>query len=362
MKVLTICKRHPQGRDMMTRPYGRFHYLPRALAAAGDQVLQVYLGFPKHEPATDEIGGVRRVALRMAPASFPALLGRLDRIAAEFAPDWVAGLSDSWCGVLAQRVASRAGARTWLDAYDNFEAYMPWNLPLHWLWRRACARADLVTAAGPQLAALLQSHRPDGVPVAVLPMAADPAFFPRDKAVARAQLDLPAAAPLLGYVGSWTSTRGSHLILDAFHRVRATRPDARLVLSGHPPAEVVAEPGVTSVGYIADELLPVLISALDVACVVTAETSFGRYSYPAKLYEAMACGVPVVATATEPVQWILGEQSAALTAVGDADAFAARVLAALDRPVHDYPARQDWQAQADQLHRLLARVDLRPGA
>ena len=30
---------------------------------------------------------------------------------------------------------------------------MRWNLPLHWSWRRAVRVADLVTAAGPQLAA-----------------------------------------------------------------------------------------------------------------------------------------------------------------------------------------------------------------
>ncbi|MDF2444980.1 MAG: glycosyl transferase group 1 [Moraxellaceae bacterium] len=353
MKVLTICKRHPQGRDMMTRPYGRFHYLPRALAAAGDQVLQVYLGFPKHEPVTDEIDGVRRVALRMTPASFPALLGQLDRIAADFAPDWVAGLSDSWCGVLAQRVASRAAARTWLDAYDNFEAYMPWNLPLHWLWHRACARADLVTAAGPQLAALLQAHRRSGAVAAVVPMAADPAFGARPRQESRARLGLPPAAPLLGYVGSWTTTRGSHLMLDAFRAIRQQRPDACLVLSGHPPEAVTSEPGVISVGYIDDELLPVLISALDVAAVVTAETRFGSYSYPAKLYEAMACGVPVVATATGPVRFILGEDSAALTPVGDAQAFAARVLAYLERPARDYPLPSSWEEQGRLLRELL---------
>ena len=38
-------------------------------------------------------------------------------------------------------------------------------------------------------------------------------------------------------------------------------------------------------------------------------SAFGRYSYPVKLYEAMACGIPVLATATEPSKWILQNQA-----------------------------------------------------
>ena len=35
MRLLFVCKRHPQQRDLVTRPYGRFFHLPVALAALG---------------------------------------------------------------------------------------------------------------------------------------------------------------------------------------------------------------------------------------------------------------------------------------------------------------------------------------
>lgn len=354
MRLLTLCKRHPQGRDMMGRPYGRFHHLPRLLARDGDAVLQVFLGFPGHEAMVDERDGMRRISLTLAPAQLPSLWRELNTIAADFRPDWVAGFSDSWVGVLAQALAGRSGARAWLDAYDNYEAYMAWNLPLHWLWRRACARADLVTAAGPQLAARLQSHRRSGVPAQVLPMAADPAFVPHERAAARARLGLPAAAPLLGYTGGWTASRGTPLILDVLRQVRAERPEARLVLSGRPPAAALVEPGVIGVGYLPDADLPLLLSALDVACVITADTAFGRYSYPAKLYEALACGTPVVASRSAPVAWILGEDSTALAAVGDAEDFALRVLAQLRQPARHPSPPPDWETQVQRLRGWLA--------
>lgn len=360
MRILTLCKRHPQGRDMMTRPYGRFHHLPRLLAREGDVVLQVFLGFPGHDAMADECEGMRRISLTLAPAQLPGLWRELNAIASDFRPDWIAGLSDSWVGVLAQALAVRHDARAWLDAYDNYEAYMAWNLPLHWLWRRACARAELVTAAGPQLAARLQSHRHGGMPAQVLPMAADPAFVRHDRAAARASLGLPETAPLLCYAGGWTASRGTHLILDVLRRVRRERADARLVLSGHPPAEALSEPGVIGVGYLPDAELPMLLSAVDVACVVTANTGFGRFSYPAKLYEALACGTPVVASRSAPVSWILGEDSPALAEVGDAGDFARRVLAQLQHPERHPLAHEDWEAHARRLRHWLAAERIPP--
>jgi glycosyltransferase involved in cell wall biosynthesis len=257
------------------------------------------------------------------------------------------GCSDAWCGVVAARLAARTGATLALDAYDNYEAYMPWNLPLHLAWRRAIRRADVVTAAGPQLAARLDGHRRAGARRTVLvPMAADPEFRPLDRAASRSALGLPADAPLLGYFGGWAANRGTERLLPALARVRAVRPDVRLVVSGRPPADVVADPGVHAVGYVDDAQLPALVNAIDVAAVVTTPSAFGRYSYPAKLCEAMACGVAVVATATEPVRWMLGGDDAGLVPPDDTEAFAAACLAQLDRGRVDYGARPDWSTGA----------------
>src|SRR5690606_22045265 len=38
MRLFFISKRHPQQRDLLERPYGRFHHLPRLLAARGHEV------------------------------------------------------------------------------------------------------------------------------------------------------------------------------------------------------------------------------------------------------------------------------------------------------------------------------------
>ncbi|SHM29978.1 glycosyltransferase [Rhodanobacter sp. OK091] len=343
----------------MERPYGRFYHLPVALASMGHDVGVVLCGHrgrPSIRTSTDGGEWISHDIRTLGPIG---LLQRVEHEAAAFRPNWVLGMSDASFGSLAQRVASRCGARLAVDAYDNFEAYMPWNFPLHWLWRRSVRNADLVTAAGPQLAQRLQSHRRGGHDVEVLPMAADPEFTPQDKSQCRQQLGLPHGTPLMGYVGSWARNRGTDMLLDAFRRARATRPDLQLVLSGRPPEYALKEPGVIGSGYVPDAQLPLLINALDIACVITADTGFGRYSYPAKLCEAMACGVPVVATATEPVRWMLGNRPEYLVPVGDTEAFAERILDLLAVPRADYGSRPTWAIQAQRLDYLLTSVSQR---
>lgn len=354
MHVLFLAKRHPQQRDLIERPYGRFYFLPALLAARGHEVrvtLCSHHGLPSVDLERDSVHWSGR---DIRTLGLPALLAQLQREAENFRPDWIVGCSDAWYGLLARRLAIRTGSRLLVDAYDNFEAYMPWNIPLHWLWRRVVRKADQVTAAGPQLAEQLQSHRGLGQPTAVLPMAADPEFVPLNKTACRQALGLSMEATYAGYVGSWSANRGSSILIEAFRRARSARSDLQLLLSGRPPHEVLAEPGVSATGYLPDTQLPLLLNALDLACVVTADTRFGRYSYPAKLCEAMACNIPVVATSTGAVQWMLGEQSDHLTPPGDANAFAERMLALLATPCTKYPHPPTWEDVALKLEDLLS--------
>ena len=347
MKILFITKRRPQQRDLLDRPYGRFHYLPVELARRGHDVsvlLCSHKGVPEEKRTFD---GVEWISFDVRSSGPYGLIRSLEGAARDFAPNWIVGCSDAWYGPLAKRLARRLGARFAIDAYDNYEAYMPWNLPLHWAWRRAVRDADCITATGPQLAQLLDLHRKNQTPTTIVPMAADPMFVPHERLDARAALGLPTDASLIGYTGGWAANRGTDVLLAAFRFVRERISNAQLVLTGRPPAHALAEPGVISLGYLPDAQLPVALSTLDVACVITADTSFGRYSYPAKLCEAMACQVPVVATATAPVEWMLANDPRFIVAIGDAAAIADRLLERLHASGRIcYPNLPDWKDSA----------------
>lgn len=356
LRLLFVCKRHPQQRDLVTRPYGRFVHLPVALAALGHEVAVTLCSHRALASERFERNGVDWASEDVRTSGPAQFLAAVEARTKAFRPDWVIGCSDAWYGPLAQRLSSRQGARLAVDAYDNYEAYMRWNLPLHWFWRRAVRAADLVTAAGPQLAARLDTHRHGKTPTAVVPMAADPMFVPHDRYAARAELGLPVDTVLIGYSGGWANNRGTRVLVEAFRRVRARRSDARLVLTGHPPADVATEPGVIALGYLSDAQLPHALSALDVACVITANTAFGRFSYPAKLCEAVACAVPVVATASEPVRWMLRDDTRFLAPVGDAYGISERILAQLDAPCTEYGALPTWEASARALETSISSI------
>jgi|SRR4249919_1058078 len=354
MRLLFLAKRKPQQRDLIERPYGRFYYLPMRMAALGHEVC-VLLCSHAEMPSLDlERDGVRWSSHDIRVLGVRGLVARFKQEVAAFNPDYIVGCSDAWYGWLGHALAQGTRARLIIDAYDNYEAYMRWNLPLHWQWRRAVHAADLVTAAGPQLAARLDRHRRGRRPTQIVPMAADPAFVPHDGVAARSALGLPVDAPLIGYSGGWASNRGTDVLLKAFRLVRAKRPDARLVLTGKPPSHALAEPGVLSLGYLPDAQLPIALSALDVACVITADTAFGRYSYPAKLCEAMACEIPVVATGTAPVQWMLHGDERRIAPIGDARAIADRLLCDLRGQRVKYRDLPTWEESARRFDATLA--------
>ena len=346
MKVLFVAKRHPQQRDLIARPYGRFYHLPTELAALGHDVRVQLCSHRRMGSEAIERDGVVWSSHDFFTLGVPRLLRTVESEVRGFRPDWIVGCSDTWAGWLAHRLSRRVGCRLAIDAYDNYEAYMPANLPLHWLWRRAIRAADVVTAAGPQLATRLDSHRRGKAPTTIVPMAADPGFVPRDRMASRIGLGLPVDAPLIGYSGGWARNRGTDILIEVFRLVRAQRQDARLVLTGRPPAHALAEAGVLALGYVDDAQLPLVLSSLDVACVITADSSFGRYSYPAKLCEAMACGTPLVATATDPVRWMLHDDTRFLASVGDAHGIAERVLAQIDERHTGYGTLPTWESGA----------------
>lgn len=350
MRIICLSKRHPQGRDLLTQPYGRFYYLPRGLAEADHEVHVLLLNY-RNEPDTYQQLGKLHVhsvsALLWGPWRYIRLADKLSR---QISPDWLIGFSDTWYGILAQYLASKHGARALIDAYDNYESYMPWAKPLHGLWRRALANADAVTAAGPQLAEQMGVLPGRG---GVVPMAADPIFGPLDKVICRASLGLPLDNVLLGYAGALHPNRGIGLLFDIYARLRALNPGIRLVLSGRKSAGIQLPADAIWLGYRKPEEVPAIVNSLDLQFVLNTPGAFGNYSYPAKLYEAMACGVPVVAADVPGAAWILRDHPEMLARAGDVDDFVSKANLLLGRGRLQYRQRQTWEDSARMLEVIL---------
>lgn len=351
MRIICLAKRRPQGRDLFTQPYGRFHHLPNWLAEAGHEVHIMLLSYRNEPEAYRQLEKLHVYSFSALPWGPWRYIRQAHRLASRVGPDWIIGFSDTWFGILAELLASQRGARSLIDAYDNYESYMPWAKPLHMLWRRALVRADAVTAAGPQLAVQIGATPDRG---GVVAMAADPIFGPQDKATCRARLGLPLDKVLVGYTGALHSNRGINLLFDVYARLRALNPDIRLVLSGRQSAGIHLPADAYWLGYRSPEEVPAIVNSLDLQFVLNTPGAFGNYSYPSKLYEAMACGIPVVAADVPGTAWVLRDHPEMLAQPGNVDDFVSKATSLLGREHVKYGQLSTWEESARALEIILS--------
>ena len=272
-----------------------------------------------------------------------------------FKPDWIIGFSDTYFGIMAATLGQRFSCRSAVDAYDNYESYLPWCTPLHFFWRQALSKATAVTAAGPQLAELLQQSR-IGKPVYIVPMAADPAdFTPLDRTACRFELNLPRFRQIIGYCGSIYRNRGIGILFDAHEILRKTGHDTDLVLTGRIGKSIKLPASAKWLGYLPDNKIPFFLNSLNIAVVSNRVSSFGSYSYPVKLYEAMKCQIPVVATDTPAVNWILKGDERFLARPDNPDDLADKIRQSLTLDRIDYGLQTSWEQSCRYFEEVLLK-------
>lgn len=129
-------------------------------------------------------------------------------------------------------------------------------------------------------------------------------FAPIPKPEARAALGLPAAAPVLITVGGLVERKGFHRVIDCLPALRRSFPDIRYLIVGGASAEgdwrsqleaqvrqLGLEDAVRFLGSLPPERLCGPLSAADVFVLASRNEGWANV-----LLEAMACGLPVVAT------------------------------------------------------------------
>ncbi len=334
------------GRDLLKRPYGRFFYLPKILADRGHQVTLVTLSYANDKMERFNLQGIDAWSIPAIPFGPLPYLCKIRQLSEEIKPDWIVGCSDTYYGIWAERLARQYGAKSAIDAYDNYESYLPWFAWLHKRWRKALRQADLVTAAGPQLAKLMGRERKQA-PI-IVPMAADPSgFIPMDRRECRSSLGLPLEAPILGYFGSIYKNRGVETLFKAYSQLKKTCPDCLLLMSGRKGKGMNLPDDAIWLGYIPDKDVPIVLNAVDVLVVVNRNTRFGKYSYPVKLYEAIQCGIPAVASATNSARWILNSREQHLANIDDADNLVEKINHALCIKRMEYGQPTSWEKSTD---------------
>ena len=204
------------------------------------------------------------------------------------------------------------------------------NRVYEWLQCRAFRRFDAVVAVSRPLVARLASA---GVPAARIHEVPNAwgqgggAAPPLDRREARAVLGLPADAFVVGWVGRLSHEKGADVLLEALSHLKDLPLEVSIVGDGverRPLAQQAVGLGLNGRlhwhGAVPDAGR--LFSAFDVF-VLSSRTE----GTPIVLFEAMAAGVPIVATAVGGVPQVVSADSAALVAALQPAALATEIRA-----------------------------------
>jgi glycosyltransferase involved in cell wall biosynthesis len=267
-----------------------------------------------------------------------------------------------------------------LESWNPSRAKERWAQPLlHLLDRVALGRSAAVVSLTEDFRRLLaRLGWRDPEAVAVIPDAFDDQqIAPGDRAGARRALGLEPDAPLIVYSGMTFSYRGIDRLVEAFARLRAEMPDARLALVGGRPAEIAqlrdlaaglgVDGAVTWAGQLGRDAIPPFLHAADV--LVIPDTVTDVTASPLKLFEYLAASRAVVLPDIPALAEVLAPEVGYYFRRGDTAALAEALAAALADPErtkreqagHAAVARHTYAARAAEILALAEAVARRCG-
>ena len=369
MKILVFTKRTYTGRDLLDDRYGRMWEIPYWLARDGHQIRGLASDY--HGRGDNQIKEVEGLPLawRSLLLGSPPLVGlaRYLRELAEaiiaFRPDVIWVSSDVYHVILGVRLGSRYGIPVVVDLYDNYESFgavrgMP---GARWLFRRSLARAAAVSCVSEPLARKVATHLRDVEKVAIVENAVDPKVFRHlRKHECRRRHGLPEDDLLVGVAGALSASRGIDVVAAACRILREQGLPVRLAVAGPRDRDYQGPTGDEGydLGMLPPRVVPSFLNSLDVAVVSNIDSAFGRYCFPVKFYEALACGVPLATASVGAIRELLGSNSGLLFEPGDAVGLASVIRQQLAVPEHPELTVPSWQNQAEKLARLFDQVML----
>jgi glycosyltransferase involved in cell wall biosynthesis len=199
-------------------------------------------------------------------------------------------------------------------------------------WALTQADAVLVVSAELREHALATGVVPDRVHV--IPNAVNPSQFhpgARDNTL-RARWKIDGPAPVIGFVGGLRPWHGVEALPGLLEKLAEAHPGVRLVIVGEGPLRQQLENALKSkglsvyvifTGHLQHEDVPATIRQFDVAVAPYPKTEHAFYFSPLKLFEYMACGVPVVAAGLGQINELLRTgETGMVYPPGDTDALA----------------------------------------
>jgi phosphatidyl-myo-inositol dimannoside synthase len=186
--------------------------------------------------------------------------------------------------------------------------------PFNWFERYTTGRADGMIAYGRTIQDVVTRRGFPAERTRLIPPGVDCTRFAPDaqaRAAVRAKLGWVDDTPVVGYLGRFVPEKGLELLMEALDRIPT--PWRALFVGAGPLDQVVrhfaaSHPGrvavETTVGH---EEVPRWLNAMDVLCAPSQTTPAWREQFGRMLIEAFACGVPVLASDSGEIPFVVGD-------------------------------------------------------
>ena len=362
MQILVLSKRQYMNKDLIDDRYGRFREIPLALAQMGHQVNGICLSYRLKSEGRFDDESVLWESINLGKTKILGLRRLLNR-ASHYAKsvDVIWACSDSIYGIFGSLLSAKYSTPLVFDLYDNFEFYLAAKLPIiKQLYRHAVSSCSAVTCVSRPLAELVNTYREKENVVVLENAVRDDLFFPMDKESCRADLMLPPNCRLVGTAGSLEDSRGIRCLFGAFDILKDRYPDLHLVLAGPRKGNLPRADQIHDLGVIALEQVPLLLNALDVAVICNRNSEFGKYCFPQKATEIMACDVPLIAARVGSMAGLFKDHPEWLFTPDSARDLAVVLEHRLVHRNTDYTNVFSWKNAAEVLEKVMVNLKQEP--
>lgn len=323
-------------KDVIIDKYARLYEIPNQLSLLGHDVESFCLSYQSHKSGDwDESNEIKKLKWhsksyvgfhKVAIWSYPFYLFNL---LAKNKPDIIVAASDMPHIIMGGWLAKKLGIPFVADLYDNFEAYGQAKIPfLRASFYKALSTAQLISTTSESLAEKIRKEQPNALQVISMPSVINKEIFkPTDKYKARQLLNLPLNKPLVGTAGGLTRMKGIDDLFNAWEVLKREDDQIHLVLAGPTELSTPLPYGerVIYLGLISHEDVSNLFNALDVGILCIPDDEFGRYCFPQKAYEMLACNLSIISSGVGDMKLLLNDTPEHLYEVGNARCLADKI-------------------------------------
>ena len=358
LQILVLTKRQYMSKDLLDDRFGRFREIPLALGQMGHEVKGLCLSYSKRNEGWVQDGPVLWKSINATRLKLPGLLRFIveaQKLAKKSDVIWAC--SDSFYGIIGYFLSLKYHIPLVFDLYDNFEYFLMARMPIiKQLYRWVIRKSAAITCVSRPLARLVRSYRKNGRVYVIENAVRKDLFKPMIKKTCRDVLKLPQNARLVGTAGALDRNRGIQFLFEAFDMLKTKHLGLHLVLAGPRNIRIPFDNRVHDLGILPLEKVPILLNALDVVIICNRENEFGRYCFPQKAREIMACDIPLIAARVGSMAELLKNHSEWLFDPDDASDLARVLENRLGDRRTGYEKVLSWSEVATELEKIFINL------